>query len=39
MNFALTKMSPGYCSQSVYTSVDADRLRFHLYRQRTTIER
>lgn len=39
MNSALTTMSPGYCPQSVDTSVDADRLRFHLYRQRTTMER
>ncbi len=38
MNSALT-MSLGYCPQSVDTSIDADRLRFELYRQRTTMER
>lgn len=39
MNSALTTISLGYCPQSVDTSVEADRLRFHLYRQRTTTER
>lgn len=39
MNSALTTMSQGYCPQSVDTSVEADRLRFHLYRQRTATER
>jgi hypothetical protein len=29
----------GYCSQSIDTNINADLVRFHLYRQRTTIER
>jgi hypothetical protein len=29
----------GYCPQSIDTNIDADLVRFHLYRQRTTIER
>ena len=29
----------GYCPQSSDTNINADLLRFHLYRQRTTIER
>jgi hypothetical protein len=29
----------GYCTQSIDTKIDADLVRFHLYRQRTTIER
>jgi hypothetical protein len=29
----------GYCPQSIDTSIDTDLVRFHLYRQRTTIER
>ncbi len=29
----------GYCSQSIDTSINADLVRFHLYRQRTTVER
>ncbi len=29
----------GYCAQSIDTKIDADLLRFHLYRQRTTVER
>jgi hypothetical protein len=29
----------GYCPQSIDTNIDADLLRFHLYRQRTTVER
>jgi hypothetical protein len=29
----------GYCSQSVDTSIDADVMRFDLYRQRSTIQR
>jgi hypothetical protein len=29
----------GYCAQSIDTKIDADLVRFHLYRQRTTIER
>ena len=30
---------PGYCAQSSDTNINADLVRFHLYRQRTTIER
>jgi hypothetical protein len=29
----------GYCAQSIDTNINADLVRFHLYRQRTTIER
>jgi hypothetical protein len=29
----------GYRPQSVDTSVDNDQLRFHLYQQRTTVDR
>jgi hypothetical protein len=29
----------GYCPQSIDTSITADLVRFHLYRQRTTVER
>jgi hypothetical protein len=29
----------GYCAQSIDTSITADLVRFHLYRQRTTVER
>jgi hypothetical protein len=30
---------PGYCPQSIDTNINADLVRFHLYRQRTTVER
>ena len=30
---------PGYCAQSIDTNITADLVRFHLYRQRTTVER
>jgi hypothetical protein len=29
----------GYCPQSIDTNINADLLRFHLYRQKTTVER
>jgi hypothetical protein len=29
----------GYCPQSIDTNINADLVRFHLYRQRTTVER
>ncbi len=29
----------GYCAQSIDTNITADLVRFHLYRQRTTVER
>ncbi len=29
----------GYCTQSIDTKITADLLRFHLYHQRTTVER
>jgi hypothetical protein len=29
----------GYCAQSIDTNINADLVRFHLYRQRTTVER
>jgi uncharacterized protein YbcI len=29
----------GYCPQSIDTHITADLVRFHLYRQRTTVER
>jgi hypothetical protein len=29
----------GYCPQSIDTTINADLVRFHLYRQRTTVER
>jgi hypothetical protein len=29
----------GYCPQSIDTNITADLIRFHLYRQRTTVER
>ena len=29
----------GYCPQSIDTNIDADLVRFHLYRQRSTVER
>jgi hypothetical protein len=29
----------GYCAQSIDTNINADLVRFHLYRQRTTVDR
>ena len=29
----------GYCPQSIDTNINADLVRFYLYRQRTTVER
>jgi hypothetical protein len=37
--FSLAPPPVGYCPQAADTSINADLLRFHLYRQRTTIER
>jgi hypothetical protein len=34
-----THQQSGYRAQSVDTSIDADRMRFHLYRQRSPAER
>ncbi|NJR32006.1 MAG: hypothetical protein HC778_02950 [Chamaesiphon sp. CSU_1_12] len=39
MSLPLNAAPVGYCPQSIDTNIDADRLRFHLYRQRTTVER
>jgi hypothetical protein len=39
MSLPLNAAPVGYCPQSIDTNIDADLVRFHLYRQRTTVDR
>jgi hypothetical protein len=39
LQLAIDVAPVGYCPQSIDTNINADLVRFHLYRQRTTIER
>jgi hypothetical protein len=39
LQLAINVAPLGYCPQSIDTNINADLVRFHLYRQRTTIER
>jgi hypothetical protein len=39
LQLAINVAPVGYCPQSIDTNINADLIRFHLYRQRTTVER